>query len=86
MTIEEAHGILSNGLANAPSEHEWCVAFQMAIKALEALDKIRRAEIESIENYATDNGHDIWLRTRDEIKKEVLAILDKYTAESEDKE
>ena len=43
------------------------------------LDKIR-AEIESIENYATDNGHDIWLRTPDEIKKEVLAILDKYDA------
>lgn len=35
MTKEEAHRILSNGLANAPSEHEWCVAFEMAIKALE---------------------------------------------------
>jgi len=35
MTREEAHGILSNGLANAPSEHEWCMAFEMAIKALE---------------------------------------------------
>lgn len=30
MTIEEAYRILSNGLINAPSEHEWCVAFKMA--------------------------------------------------------
>ena len=35
MTREEAHKILSNGLVNAPSEHEWCMAFEMAIKALE---------------------------------------------------
>ena len=35
MTREEAHRILSNGLVNAPSEHEWCMAFEMAIKALE---------------------------------------------------
>ena len=41
------------------------------------LNKIT-AEIESIEHYATNNGHDIWLRTPDEIKKDVLAILDKY--------
>lgn len=34
MTREEAHRILSNGLADAPSEHEWCMAFEMAIKAL----------------------------------------------------
>ena len=35
MTAEEAYRILSNGLVNAPSEHEWCMAFRMAIKALE---------------------------------------------------
>ena len=34
MTNEEAHRILSNGLVNAPSEHEWCMAFEMAIQAL----------------------------------------------------
>lgn len=34
MTREQAHKILSNGLTNAPSEHEWCMAFDMAIKAL----------------------------------------------------
>ena len=48
------------------------------------LDKIR-AEIESIEHYGTNNGHDLWLRTPDEIKKDVLIILDKYKAESEGK-
>ena len=46
------------------------------------LDKIR-AEIELIERYGTVNGHDIWLRTPEEIKKEVLKIIDKYKAESE---
>lgn len=35
MTGEEAHRILSKGLVNAPSEHEWCMAFDMAIQALE---------------------------------------------------
>lgn len=34
MAIDEAHGILSNGLANAPSEHEWCVAFKVAIDTM----------------------------------------------------
>lgn len=35
MTREEAYSILHNGLVNAPSEHDWCMAFDMAIKALE---------------------------------------------------
>lgn len=35
LTNEEVHRILSNGLVNAPSEHEWCMAFEMALKALE---------------------------------------------------
>ena len=34
MSIEKAHGILSNGLVNAPSEHEWCMAFKMAIDTM----------------------------------------------------
>ena len=48
MTIEEAHGILSNGLVNAPSEHEWCVAFKMAIDTMRKYQKIEhivKAEI-----------------------------------------
>lgn len=40
MTIKEAHEILSNGLANAPSEHEWCVAFKMAIDIMSKYQKI----------------------------------------------
>ena len=46
------------------------------------LDKIR-AEIESIERYGTVNGRDIWLRTPEEIKKEVFNIIDKYKVKSE---
>lgn len=34
MTREEAYSILHNGLVNAPSEHDWCMAFDMAIQAL----------------------------------------------------
>ena len=40
MSIEEAHGILSNGLVNAPSEHEWCMAFKMAIDTMHKYQKI----------------------------------------------
>ncbi len=35
MTREEAINILRNGLISAPTEHDWCIAFKMAIKALE---------------------------------------------------
>lgn len=35
MTRKEAYSILHNGLVNAPSEHDWCMAFEMAIKVLE---------------------------------------------------
>ena len=41
MTIEKAHEILSNGLVNAPSEHEWCVAFLMAINTMKKYQKIQ---------------------------------------------
>ena len=40
MTIEKAHEILSNGLANAPSEHEWCMAFKLAINTMCKYQKI----------------------------------------------
>lgn len=42
MSIEEAHGILSNGLVNAPSEHEWCMAFKMAIETMRKYQKIEQ--------------------------------------------
>lgn len=42
MTIDEAYGILSNGLVNAPSEHEWCVAFKMAIDTMRKYQKIEQ--------------------------------------------
>ena len=49
----------------------------------DVLDKIR-AEVESIERYGTNNGKDLWLRTPEEIKEDVLTIIDKYKAESEE--
>ena len=59
-------------------------AFDLVIRYMQALenkgnilDNIR-AEIESIERYCTNNNHDIWLRTPEEIKNEALHIIDKY--------
>ena len=53
MTREEAYKILSNGLANAPSEHEWCIAFEMAIEALEQEPKWIPVSERSPEDYET---------------------------------
>lgn len=57
MTREQAHRILSEGLLNAPSEHEWCSAFKMAIKALEQepYDAVSRAKTIEI---CKSRGHD----------------------------
>jgi len=87
MTREEAIKCIRNllrGREDKRGKTEIDIALEMAIYALEQepiLDKIR-AEIESIERYSTNNGHNIWLRTPEEIKKETLAIIDKYKAES----
>lgn len=65
----------------------WCgssVAEKMIANGI-PLEQIR-AEIESIEHYCTDNGNNFWFRTPDEIKKDVLKIIDKYKSESENKE
>ena len=88
MTREEAHRILSNGLVNAPSEHEWCMAFDMAIKALEqesVLDKIR-AEIADITDTVEINPESFWNKKLYVRYSDVLNIIDKYKAESEVKE
>ena len=70
------------------SYKEWLETFpafteQDIVKSI--LYKIRE-EVESIEYYGTNNGNDFWLRTPDEIKKDVLAILDKHMSESEVKD
>ena len=80
ITREEAHRILSNGLVNAPSEHEWCMAFKMAIEDLNQesiLDKIRD-EIEQVaeEESKVDKK---WAQGL----KYALKIIDKYRVESE---
>ena len=41
MTIDEAQRILSNGLVNAPSEHEWCMAFKMAIETMSKYQQLQ---------------------------------------------
>jgi len=35
-------------------------------------------KIENIDRYATNNGHDIWLKTPEDIKKEVVKIIKEY--------
>lgn len=60
MSIERAHRILSNGLLNAPSEHEWCVAFKMAIETMRKYQKIQ----EIYERFQKDGSyyhHMAWL-------------------------
>lgn len=87
MTREEAHKILSNGLVNAPSEHEWCVAFALAIKVLRqepVLDKIR-AEINNIHLTDTDGHSGNWYREPQAIINDALRIIDRHRAESEGK-
>lgn len=37
-----------------------------------------RKEVEGIERYGSVDGHDIYLRTPEEIKSDVYKILDKY--------
>jgi len=46
-------------------------------EAIEMLNEIKE-EIKSIERYGTNNSHDLWLRTPEEIKKDALNIIDKY--------
>lgn len=70
MTREEAHRILSNGLVNAPSEHEWCMAFEMAIKALEQEPTVAIVDILM---------HDV----EDEIETILYDDCEEYKAESE---
>ncbi len=53
---------------------------------LQAVFNKIKTEIESIEEYATNDGQSFWLRTPEEIKKDVFAILDKYKAEIESQE
>lgn len=83
--IGHISGVIEDETTLDGNEMRDLVEFLTTLKQEPILDKIR-AEIKSIEHYCTDNGHDFWFRTPDEIKKDVLKILDKYKAESEVKE
>ena len=91
MTREEAIKMLkynSNVIhqtINGETDHKEVEALEMAIKALEQepiLDKIR-AEIEKLEYLNIDDGSDGYDKYIEQY--EVLKIIDKYKAESEDK-
>jgi hypothetical protein len=58
MTIERAHEILSNGLVNAPSEHEWCEAFKTAIDTMRKYQKI----VEIVKAWDDMNSFDSMLK------------------------
>lgn len=91
MTIEKAYEILSNGLVNAPSEHEWCKAFETALNTMrkyqelqKVLDEIRAEIIKyegdcrlSVDEYPSCK------QCTDNVFESIYAILDKYKAESE---
>ena len=90
MTREEAIKLL----VNATYSDEWqgnedlTTAHNMAIQTLEQepiLDKIR-AEISNIPLTDTDGNNGHWYREPQAIIDDVLQIIDKYKAESEDKE
>lgn len=71
ITITEAHRILSNGLINAPSEHEWCTAFKMAINTMRKYQKIEQI----IDDWKSDGGafemsESYWLKQIREVIKD----------------
>ena len=65
MAIEKAYEILSNGLINAPSEHEWCEAFKMAISTMKKYQKIEQI----IRNYDTAWEFHTYRETVDKIRE-----------------
>lgn len=84
MTREEATKKIKKVIEESVIFEDEIEAFDMAIKALEqesVLDKIR-AEIEAIEDGISSYHNDRpWI-----FKDEALAIIDKYKAESGDKD
>ena len=86
MTREEVIHILEK-IKYCCNAYEVDKALSMAIKALEQdtiLDKIK-ADIEQLPTTKCTETHKIYI-IADDFKENVLAILDKYKAESEDKE
>ena len=87
MTREEAIKILKSKMdGHTDTSYEWAETVRMAIKALEQesiLDKIR-AEIDRQYKWLTNTRYTI--RDVDIAFGSILQIIDKYKAESEDKE
>jgi hypothetical protein len=66
MTVKEAHRILSNGLVNASSEHEWCVAFKKAIDTMHKYQKIHEiVKQKDYDRFNTHNYYGYFLRVQD---------------------
>lgn len=78
---EEIRLALINNIQLSIDQQSICDSYiKQAIINGTPLDKIR-TKVESIERYGTNNGKDLWLRTPEEIKEDVLNILDKYKEE-----
>lgn len=71
MSVEKAYEILSNGLVNAPSEHEWCMAFKMAIDIMTKYQKIQE-----IMNELNGNFYGSYLKDRQALEKIYKVIED----------
>lgn len=89
MTSEEASRTIESYMPkDEPMNAKDREAFFMAIKALKqepVLDKIK-AEITNIRLTDTDGHNNNWYREPQAIINDTLRIIDKYKAESEDKE
>lgn len=74
LTTDEAYQIMANGLSKAPSKHEWCMAYTMAINSLKAWSNLE-SEILAIGNWQNEN------EISDYGVKDCLAIIDRHIAE-----
>lgn len=78
LSKEEAYTILCEGLAKAPSEHHWCVAFNMAIDSLNDDSRFVEMQKEILQKYLDSNNKDNNEHYRQGIK-DCLDIINRYS-------